>query len=41
MNYYKLHMYGKLLGIHIDESLTWSLHVANIKKIVVYKLFLL
>ena len=33
--------HGKLLGIHIDESLTWNLQVANIKKIVVYKLFLL
>ena len=33
--------HGKLLGIHIDESLTCNLQVANIKKIVVYKLFLL
>ena len=33
--------HGKLLGIHIDESVTWNLQVANIKKIVVYKLFLL
>ena len=24
--------HNKLLGIHIDESLTWNLQVANIKK---------
>ena len=33
--------HSKLLGIHIDQSLTWSLQVAKIKKTVVYKLFLL
>ena len=31
----------KLLGIHIDESLTWNLQVTKIKKTVAYKLFLL
>ena len=33
--------HSKLLGIHIDESLTWNLHVTKIKKTVAYKLFLL
>ena len=31
----------KLLGINIDSTLTWDVQVAHIKKIVVYKLFLL
>ena len=33
--------HSKLLGIHIDESLTWNLQVTKIKKTVAYKLFLL
>ena len=33
--------HSKLLGIHIDQSLTWNLQVAKIKKTVVYKLCLL
>ena len=31
----------KLLGIHIDSSLTWDVQVSHVKKIVIYKLFLL
>ena len=31
----------KLLGIHIDSSLTWHVQVSHVKKIVIYKLFLL
>ena len=31
----------KLLGIHIDSSLTWDVQVSHLKKIVIYKLFLL
>ena len=33
--------HSKLLGIHIDESLTWNLQVTKVKKTVAYKLFLL
>ena len=29
--------HSKLLGIHIDESLTWNLQVTKIKKTVAYK----
>ena len=32
--------HGKLTDIHIDESLTCNLQVANITKIVEYKMFL-
>ena len=31
----------KLLGIYIDSSLTWNVQVSHVKKIVIYKLFLL
>ena len=31
----------KLLGIHIDSSLTWDVQVSHVKKIVIYTLFLL
>ena len=31
----------KSLGIHIDSSLTWDVQVSHVKKIVIYKLFLL
>ena len=30
----------KLLGIHIDSSLTWDVQVSHVKKLVIYKLFL-
>ena len=33
--------HSKLLGIHIDESLTWNLQVTKVKKTMAYKLFLL
>ena len=32
--------HSKLLGIYIDESLTWNLQVTKVKKTVAYKLFL-
>ena len=31
----------KSLGIHKDSSLTWDVQVSHVKKIVIYKLFLL